>query len=146
MATERITWLEIDPDSGGKNDDVWVGVNGFGLPLGKSSGTFEINSNDATNGPIEVDADLYIWTFGDVNCDGAIDIDDVVYDLKYIFAGGPEPCPESWVGDVNCSHTVDIDDAIYLLAWIFQQGPAPCEYDAGPPAAPAVHTFQDDIK
>ncbi|MBU1320493.1 MAG: hypothetical protein KKH67_15015 [candidate division Zixibacteria bacterium] len=145
-ATENTTWLDVSPDSGGINDDVWVGVNGFGLPLGKTSGSFEINSNDATNGPIEVDVDLYIWTFGDANCDGQVDIEDVVYDLAYVFLGGPAPCPEIWVGDLNCSHTVDIDDAVYLIAWIFLHGPAPCDYDVGPPLAPAVHTFQDDMK
>ena len=28
----------------------------------------------------------------DVNCKDSIDIDDIVYLITYIFAGGPEPC------------------------------------------------------
>ena len=30
--------------------------------------------------------------FGDANCSGAVDIDDVVYVITYIFSGGPPPC------------------------------------------------------
>ncbi len=143
--TESTTWLDIEPDAGEVPDLAWVGVNGFGLPLGKTSTSFFVNSDEATNSPIEVTVDLYIWTFGDANCDGIVDIDDVVYDLKYIFQGGPEPCPGVWVGDVDCSHTVDIDDVTYLLAYIFQGGPPPCDWDPEPPLTSAVHTFQDEV-
>ncbi len=140
---ENTTWLDVQPDAGEVPDQAWVGVNGFGLPLGKTSTTFTVESAEATNSPVEVTVDLYIWTFGDVNCDGIADIDDVVYDLDYIFNEGPEPCPAVWVGDVDCSHTVDIDDVTYLLAYIFQAGPPPCDWNPLPPPAPAVHTFQD---
>ena len=61
---------------------------------------------------------------GDADASGAIDIDDVVYLIQYIFAGGPEPLPYS-VGDADCSGEVDIDDAVYLIAYIFGGGPPP---------------------
>ena len=32
------------------------------------------------------------YEHGDVNVSGAVDIDDVVYLIQYIFAGGPAPC------------------------------------------------------
>jgi hypothetical protein len=65
---------------------------------------------------------------GDADGTGAIDIDDVVYLIAYIFSGGPAPIP--WPiasGDANCDCAVDIDDVVYLIAYIFSGGPAPCD-------------------
>jgi len=65
---------------------------------------------------------------GDANGSGLVDIDDVVYLINFIFAGGAEPDPyES--GDANCSSLVDIDDVVYLIAYIFQGGNPPCDPD-----------------
>ena len=65
---------------------------------------------------------------GDVNGSGAVDIDDVVYLINYIFAGGPGPEPLD-SGDANCSGGVDIDDVVYLIAYIFSGGPPPGDLD-----------------
>jgi hypothetical protein len=60
--------------------------------------------------------------------DSPIDIDDVVFLLSYIFAGGLAPDPiES--GDADCSGFIDIDDVIYILTYAFIDGPAPCDPD-----------------
>jgi hypothetical protein len=65
---------------------------------------------------------------GDADASGAVDIDDVVYLIAYIFTGGPEPEPyES--GDADCSGGVDIDDVVYLINYIFSGGNAPCDID-----------------
>ncbi|MFH1892916.1 MAG: dockerin type I domain-containing protein [Candidatus Zixiibacteriota bacterium] len=65
---------------------------------------------------------------GDVDASGAVDIDDVVYLIQYIFAGGPAPDPlES--GDADCSGAIDIDDVVYLITYIFSGGNAPCDPD-----------------
>jgi parallel beta-helix repeat protein len=65
---------------------------------------------------------------GDANYDGAVDIDDAVFLVSYIFAGGPEPTPyES--GDADCSGEIDIDDVVWLIAYIFSGGNAPCDTD-----------------
>jgi hypothetical protein len=71
------------------------------------------------------------WICGDANGSGGdppVDIDDVVYLINYIFAGGPMPIPiES--ADVDCSGgdvPVDIDDVVYLINYIFAGGQAPC--------------------
>jgi hypothetical protein len=62
---------------------------------------------------------------GDADASGAVDIDDVVYLISYIFSGGPAPDPvES--GDADCSGGIDIDDVVYLIAYIFSGGPEPC--------------------
>jgi hypothetical protein len=62
---------------------------------------------------------------GDADGSDAIDIDDVVYLVNYIFSGGPPPDPlES--GDADCSGNIDIDDVVYLINYIFAGGDPPC--------------------
>jgi hypothetical protein len=71
------------------------------------------------------------WICGDVTGDGAVDIDDVVYLIAFIFSGGPPPDPLA-AGDVNCSdgaNPVDIDDVVYLISYIFSGGTPPCDID-----------------
>jgi len=68
------------------------------------------------------------WLCGDADASGEVDIDDVVYLIAYIFAGGPAPAPiES--GDTDCSGGVDIDDVVYLISYIFGGGNSPCDPD-----------------
>ncbi len=65
---------------------------------------------------------------GDADGSQEVDIDDVVYLIQYIFAGGTAPDPlES--ADADCSTEIDIDDVVYLITYIFSQGPAPCDPD-----------------
>jgi hypothetical protein len=62
---------------------------------------------------------------GDADGSGAVDIDDVVYLIAYIFTEGPPPDPMA-AGDADCSGSVDIDDVVYLIDYIFGDGPPPC--------------------
>ena len=62
---------------------------------------------------------------GDANGSSEVDIDDVVYLIFYIFAGGQPPDPMA-AGDPDCSGEVDIDDVVYLITYIFAGGPQPC--------------------
>lgn len=59
--------------------------------------------------------------YGDCDCSGAVDIDDIVCLVAYIFSGGPEP-----YGNPDCSGVVDIDDVVYMVEFIFNHGPEPC--------------------
>jgi hypothetical protein len=70
--------------------------------------------------------DVIDYVCGDANADLAVDIDDVVYSLAYIFTAGPPPVPLESV-DVNCDSGLDIDDVVYLIAYIFVGGPVPCD-------------------
>ncbi len=70
----------------------------------------------------------HVWICGDADGSGAVDIDDVVYLINYIFAGGPAPDPLA-TGDANCSGDVDIDDVVYLINYIFGGGHEPCDPD-----------------
>ena len=77
--------------------------------------------------PILIDGILTISDHicGDVNGSGNVDIDDVVYLINYIFAGGPAPVPQECIGDANGSGNVDIDDVVYIISYIFTGGPPP---------------------
>jgi hypothetical protein len=69
------------------------------------------------------------YTCGDANGSGgdpAVDIDDIVYLINYIFASGTPPVPLE-AGDANFSGFIDIDDVVYLISYVFSGGPAPCE-------------------
>ena len=69
---------------------------------------------------------VYVFECGNVNGSEAVDIDDVVFLVEYIFLQNTAPLPiES--GDVDCSGGVDIDDLVYLLGFVFLSGPAPCD-------------------
>ncbi|MFH1893093.1 MAG: hypothetical protein ABIK83_10495 [Candidatus Zixiibacteriota bacterium] len=63
---------------------------------------------------------------GDADASGGVDIDDVVYLITYIFAGGPPPVPYA-AGEADCSGAIDIDDVVYLIAFIFTGGNFPCD-------------------
>jgi hypothetical protein len=66
------------------------------------------------------------YTCGDADGSSAVDIDDVVYLIAYIFAGGPPPSPIA-AGDADCSGAIDIDDVVYLISYIFSGGHSPCD-------------------
>jgi hypothetical protein len=69
-----------------------------------------------------------VYLCGDADGSGGVDIDDAVYLISFIFAGGPAPDPyES--GDADCSGAVDIDDIVYIIGYIFSGGSAPCDTD-----------------
>jgi PKD repeat protein len=82
-------------------------------------------------GPIVRTIAMPPYICGDANGSGgdpAVDIDDVVYLINYIFASGTPPDPIE-AGDANCSGgdvPVDIDDVVYLINYIFASGPVPC--------------------
>jgi hypothetical protein len=62
---------------------------------------------------------------GDDNCDGKVSVSDVVYEINYLFKGGPPPCPYE-VGDVNCDLKKSVSDVVYTINYLFKGGPPPC--------------------
>lgn len=60
---------------------------------------------------------------GDANCDGTIDVSDLIFLVEYSFGSGPAPDPSG--GDVNGDGVVDISDVIYLVDYSFNNGPPP---------------------
>jgi hypothetical protein len=64
---------------------------------------------------------------GDANGECTRDIDDIVFLITYVFAGGLEPvCYKS--GDANGSCDIDIDDIVYMINYVFVGGEPPLPY------------------
>ncbi len=69
------------------------------------------------------------YTPGDVNCDGNVDVGDVIYLINYLFRAESPPC--FWnAGDVNCDKAIDIGDVIYLINYLFIGGSPPLMCDS----------------
>jgi hypothetical protein len=64
---------------------------------------------------------------GDVNVDGVITAADIIYEVNYVFKGGPKPIPCEAAGDATCDKVVTSADIIYLVNYVFKGGPAPCD-------------------
>ena len=62
--------------------------------------------------------DVCDFICGDVNCDGLINLTDILYVIDYIFEGGPEPIPMQ-SGDVNSSGNVNLTDALNMISNIY---------------------------
>jgi len=78
---------------------------------------------------VEYAVQISPWDYrGDVNGDGKVNVNDVVYLINYLFvAGSPPPVPTKWEGDVNCDGKVDVTDVVYLINYLFVVGsPPPC--------------------
>lgn len=129
-------WLTLTPTSGtiepmGENT-ITARVNTFGLDIGEYACAVNIYSNDpdTPDNPWSIPVSLLVeeeqqYMCGD--CDGnlAVDIDDVVMLIEYVFGSGPAPEPVE-AGDVDCNDSVDIDDIVYTIAYVFSGGPEPC--------------------
>ena len=61
---------------------------------------------------------------GDDDADGDLDVSDVIYEINFLFKGGPRPKPPE-VGDVNCDNDHSVSDVIYKINFLFKGGPKP---------------------
>jgi hypothetical protein len=127
----QIKWQIVCTGGGCGNDNVRFGfvLQDFHIVCGSvgqtavgpgSSASFGINSGYWQE-------TIYGFLRGDVNCDGIINLGDVIYLLNYLFKNGPEPRIYA-AGDANCDDTIELGDVIYLLNYLFKSGPEPgCE-------------------
>lgn len=63
-------------------------------------------------------------TVGDMNCDGIINVGDVVYLINYLYRGGSPPDSLN-LADVNGDCEVNVGDVVYLLNYLYRNGPVP---------------------
>jgi hypothetical protein len=101
-----------------------------------STGSYSVKVKSRDKWDLESDwSDPLVVTVGicgDANGSGgdpSTDIDDIVYMINFVFAGGPDPIPGLAAGDANCSGgdvPCDIDDIVFLINYVFGGGPAPC--------------------
>ncbi len=126
QATSDASWLTPIPAYGTTTQTVRTRSNAVGLSLGRHEGKVTFTASEAVNSPKEVKVVLWVYTPGDVNGNGVVNISDAVYIITYIFFAGSAPIPVLLSGDVDCSKRVNISDAVWLIAWIFSGGPEPC--------------------
>ncbi len=70
---------------------------------------------------------LNIFTRGDANIDGTVNVGDGVFLINYVFKGGNAPNPLER-GDANCDDGTNVGDAVYIISFVFKGGPPPgCE-------------------
>ncbi|MEM7168029.1 MAG: dockerin type I repeat-containing protein [Planctomycetota bacterium] len=61
---------------------------------------------------------------GDVNGNGAFNLEDITFSLGYLFqSGSVPPCADA--ADVNDDGAINLTDAIYLANFFFAMGPTP---------------------
>jgi cardiolipin synthase len=63
-----------------------------------------------------------IWVCGDVNCDGAVDMSDVIDMLYYVGYPGHYTICNEWSADVNCDGAIDMSDVRALLYYVGYPG------------------------
>lgn len=61
----------------------------------------------------------------DANCDGGIGIEDVVYNINYLYRSGEPPCMTQ-VADYNCGGTTSLVDILCQINHLFKDGPISC--------------------
>jgi hypothetical protein len=123
--------LDLPPNATFVDSSNGVGGFVFNPDLSQADMSFDM-SFVASDGSLAdtIAASLYVREFicGDVNGSTEVDIDDIVYLITWIFAGGPAPQPLI-SGDVHRTDcpdvVVDIDDVTHLVTYIFGGGAAP---------------------
>lgn len=128
LSLSQISW------SGGYTID-WDNLNNGIQP--ESSDVYSVMSSVGQSVTGMMKGDNYIlvggfWTgyyqSGDVNCDGKVEVGDVIYFINYLYRSGPSPC--FWEsGDVNCDRVIDIGDVVYVINYLFHGGLPPKHCD-----------------
>jgi hypothetical protein len=113
---------------------------GHGIVFGAIRNAFVVGTTSSFDFPVLDPCQMYhggsdafvtklVWTpdypCGDANTDETVDLQDAVFLINYIFAGGPAP-QQMTLGDVDCSGSINIADAVRLIIYLFSSGPAPC--------------------
>nr|MBN2278886.1 hypothetical protein [candidate division Zixibacteria bacterium] len=120
---EDISWIEFGIDTTSDQRYPWfvrIMPNAYGITMGHYYDTANVVSATASNSPFPITFDITVWKLrGDVNYNGVINILDVTYLMRYIYAGGPAPMPVDYVGDVNCDGFINVLDITLLFRYIY---------------------------
>jgi len=77
--------------------------------------------------PYQQEIEILPCVCGDANGDGVVNISDIVYEVNYLFRGGPSPDPIE-CADVNCDGVEDLADLVCKINFLYRGGPMPCDY------------------
>lgn len=92
-------------------------------PAADALGTVDITVTNDAGTDTAVDAFLYGFVRGDIDCNTAVDIGDAQGLLLYLFLAGDPPCCFD-AADANDDGTLNAADPISILAHLFDGGPA----------------------
>jgi len=129
-------WLTPSKSSGtlayGMADTISCMFTTGKLDSGVYNSIISISSNDPdpADSPWDIPAQLMItipisYLCGDANRDGRVNVADAVFDINYVFKGGPAAYPIK-AGDANCDRAYNLGDAVYIVNYVFKNGPPPC--------------------
>lgn len=96
-------WGYMDAEGDGDEDLLFSSEN---------SGLILISTNCSTP----------VYTFGDCNNDGKVDVSDAVFLINYIFADGGPPEPRLR-GDINHDYLVNVSDIVRIVNYVFFGAP-----------------------
>ncbi len=131
---------------GGRGNHTWSLVDGD-LPEGirlDSIGVLHRDPLEGGNFPITLQArdtstppfvgqkqfDFWIDPIinGDTDCDGVINLLDIICLIDYRFKDGPPPMFVPQSCDADCDQDCDVIDIIDIIAYKYKNGPYPCQY------------------
>ncbi|RLG29243.1 hypothetical protein DRN98_08600 [Methanosarcinales archaeon] len=78
---------------------------------------YTTSSEDINRGGL-FNFNLTIGHCGDVNCNGDVNMGDVILILNNVTKPGSYPLSSSWAGDVNCDDKLDMEDVKMLLNYV----------------------------
>ncbi len=117
--TAAPAWLSLNPVSGSLNPAAntthTVSFDGTSLSQGAYNAVIKAKSNDPQNPVVLVPVALNVTGSsvmpGDANCDGTVNVIDVITIVNYILGQNPQPfCPEN--ADVNGDTLINVIDII----------------------------------
>jgi hypothetical protein len=121
-------WVSIAPRTGsvpgGESDVMIVSFNAEEVEPGTYHADIVINSNDPDNPTVVVPVTLVVGDdpilLGDANCDGQVNVQDVIWTIQYILGNNPQPfCFEN--ADVNGDGFVNTIDVIGIVNLILNK-------------------------
>jgi hypothetical protein len=106
--------------------DSYPDYDGFGIyhPDPAHASTVALMVEKASQMRSRIAATEPLFSRGDSNCDGELDISDPVHILLGLFSGGGGSCCAA-AEDANDDGRADLSDAIHILSFIFAGGPSP---------------------
>jgi len=129
LADAGTPWVSIAPRTGsvpgGESDVMLVSFNAEEVEPGTYLADIVINSNDPDNPTVVVPVTLVVGDeppllLGDANCDGVVNVTDVLWTINYILGNNPEPfCFEN--ADVNGDGFVNAIDVLGIVNIILNE-------------------------
>ncbi len=123
--TPLVLWMNLGTTTGvvapGGSEQIAVNFDATGLELGTYQAGIKITHDGQPTGPVTVPVTLTVSgiqiLYGDANCDGDVNLLDVITMANYVLGLNPQPfCFEN--ADVNMDGTINVNDLIATISII----------------------------